>query len=244
MIKRCLCILAILILAACSKSEELRFGDNPSQEIETHVKRLKKVPPDELALLNNYIVYAELNKAKGAPHPAAGKTIAEALQDARVWKAYQSTGAVEERRRLEEAKVQAAKVDAGRNLVLDRFSRLITVTFVKRTLMPADVEAKREDPVIFLDYDIENKGGKAVLALKGRGIFKDATGKVIVDHPFVMDKTVPSSGHITVTMNYRIAPVWRDMIAFTKTEDGKFLFTFEPEILILEGGEKLSMPAK
>ena len=244
MLNRYIFLLLLLILSACSNPKDIRFGASPSDDMQKNEAKLKKLPPTDFALLTSYLNSAQASEIKGRPNPAVGKTVAEVLDDARSWQKAQEIAAAEERERQESAKLMAGRIEAERKLLRDRVAGLVAVTFVKRTIIPPNPSAQRNEPVVRLEYDIENKGGKAILALKGKITYKDLFGNRIVDHPLQVDKTVPIGGHVTVPVNYRVSPVWREMMALAELEDGKFSASFWPESLVLEGGETLRLSDK
>jgi hypothetical protein len=242
--KRIMVFLAALILTACTDPNSVRFGPTPSEDLETYSSRLKKLPPDDLALLTSYVSHAEMKALEGISNPAIGKTVAEVMGDARSWQKAQQRAAAEERQRQEAARLEAGKIESERKLLQERVSQSVVVFFLKRTILPPNPEANRTESVIRLEYEVENIGGKTILGVKGKVLFRDLFGKRIVEHPFQTDKTIPIAGRLQVPVNYRISPIWREMMTLAGTEDGKFNFTFTPEALMLEGGETLVLSEK
>src|SRR4051794_2319130 len=96
--------LAVLILTACSNPNDIRFGNNPSQDIRKNADVLSKLAPEDLILLSTYLVYADTSQRKGQPNPAAGKTVGEVLNDAKAWKVTQSRAAVDKAQLDEDTK--------------------------------------------------------------------------------------------------------------------------------------------
>jgi hypothetical protein len=242
MIKRYVFMLAVLILSACSnKPTDIRFGANPPEDMRINDTVLKKLPPTDFVLLTSYVTYTELNKEKGKPNPITGKTVSEALEDAKSWQKDQSAAAAAAREKEAQEARQAAQQEAQRKFRRDKVAGIVAVSFVKHSILPASPEAQRKEPVLQLEYDIQNKGGKAIVALKGRGVFKDLSGKTILDYAFLSDKTVPVGGHVPLEVGFSILPGSRELTSLSQTENGKFSFSFEPEVLILEGGETLKL---
>jgi hypothetical protein len=244
-VKRYIFILTVLIfLSACGNPTDIRFGVNPVEDLRKNEEVLKKLPAEDFSLLASYINFAEANKGKGQGHPATGKSVGETLQEAKSWQEAQSAAAAIERKRQEEESVRVAKLEAERKFRRDKVAGIVQISFVKRTVVPANPGGNPAEPMVVLEYDIENKGGKAISALKGRGVYRDLSGKTIIDYPFQTQKTVPVGAHIRIIQSYRIVPEGRDIANLANAEEGKFSFTFEPEVLILDGGEILSLVDK
>jgi len=238
-------VLSTLILFGCSNPNNIRFGSDPSEDMEKNAKLLDKLPPEDLTLLNSYVVlYSESAKASGKPNPVVGKTVGEVLLDAKAWQKAQSATAVAQRAREAEEKKQAEQVSAEEKDLRDKVANIVTVTFDKRTVAPAPPGAMAGQQLLRLEYDITNKGGKPILALKGKAVFKDPAGKVIAEHPFTSSKTVPAGGRIRVVVEYPVSSASSPLGDLAKAGEGKFIFSFVPDGLILEGGETLTLPPK
>jgi hypothetical protein len=243
MVKRYIFVLAVLILSACSNPLDVRFGTNPSEDLQKNAEKLKKLPADDLAVLSSYVSYAEKSELKGHPNPVIGKTVKEVLQDAKSWNKAQLDAAREQRDREEAAQMRAAKFEHDRKELQDKVAATVTVTLVSRTILPPNPVTKRTDPIIRLEYDVENRASKAILALKGKGVYKDLFGNKIVEHPFQTDKTVPIGGRIRVPFNYRVSPLWVEMMNLASAEEGKYFFSFSADALSFEDGVTYSISA-
>lgn len=242
MIKRFLIISTIFLLTACSNPQNITFGLSPSDDLVKNAEALKKLPPQDLDALTAYVAFAEKSATAGKPNPVTGKKVSDILPDARSWQKVQIAEAVEKHKRDEEQKAAESKRAAEYKLTMERFSSTVKVIFVSRTIIPPELEVvNRPDPIIRLEYNVENRGAKEIMALKGKIVFSDLFSKKIVEHPFQTDKTVPIGAKATFTINYKIVPAWREMANFTNFEDGKYTADFIPEAVSFEGGETLNL---
>jgi hypothetical protein len=243
MVKRCAVILAALILSACSKEpHDIKFGPNPPDDMEKHAEILKKLGPQELILLNSYVVvHGESLKKQSIPNPATGKTVGEALQDAKVWQEANSATATAERARLEEEKRRADKENAERKYLRDKVAGMLVVSFGKRTILPSHQDISPGQTAIQLEYDLKNTGGAPIIALKGNVVYKDAKGATIMEHPFQYDKTIPTGTQARVVIIYPVSEAWKEMQRFSTAADGTFSFTFWPDTVIIQGGETFTL---
>ncbi|MES2356166.1 MAG: hypothetical protein V4568_17540 [Pseudomonadota bacterium] len=245
MVKRYIFVLAMLVLCGCSNNpNDIKLGAAPSEDIEKNADKLKKLSPEDMALLRSYVTAAATSELKGRPNPAVNKTVGEVLRDARTWKSAQQSAAAEQLEKQESEKMDAARVEAERKLLQERVAATVVVSLIKRVILPPNPDAKRAESIIRMEYDVENRGGKAILALKGKAVYRDLFGNTIVEHPFQIDKTIPIGGHVEVPINYRVSPVWREMMSLANAEEGKYTFSFSPEALSLEGEETLSLTPK
>jgi hypothetical protein len=243
MMKRCAVILAALILSACSKDpHDIRFGTNPPDDMEKHAETLKELGPEDLILLNSYVViHGESLKNKSIPNPATGKAVKEVLQDAKVWQESNSAVATAERARLEKEKQQAAKENVERKYLQDKVAGILAVSFGKRTILPSHQDISPGQTAIQLEYDLKNTAGTPIVALKGKAVYKDSKGATIMEHPIQYDKTIPKGAQARVVIIYPISEAWKEMQRFSTAEDGTFSFTFWPDTVIIEGGETFTL---
>jgi len=230
----------MLLVTACSNPNEFRFGANPIEDMKKNDATMKQLPASDLALLSKYVVFMGKRKGKQQPHPASGKTIKQVLQDAKAWQAARAAdpSILDD----EDTKLLAATEEDKREFLRTKIAQMVSVSFIKRVLLPPNPAANRNDPVIQLQYQVVNRTDRAIVTLKGKAVYIGEFDDLIVEHPIQNTKVIPVGGNIIVTSGYLVSPVWPQMSKLAAVPDGKFTFTFVPETLILEDGETLNVP--
>src|SRR5436190_23776689 len=134
MVRRYVIVFAALLLFACGGPLDIRFGPRPTEDMQKYADKLKQLPADDLALLTSYVTYCEMNELEGKNNPAIGKLVKEAMQDAKSWNKAQQAAAEELRQKQEGIRLEAGRQESERKLRLERLTRSLVISFVKRTV--------------------------------------------------------------------------------------------------------------
>lgn len=235
-----------IVLAGCSKPQDIVFGPEPLKQISDQGEQFKKLPEEERTLLVAYLGVSQLGKAFGAEVKSpVGRTVGEVLVDARAWKEKIKAADAETKKREAEAEALRAKVAAERKAMAERIGRSVVVAVVATRVLPENYDAGRYSEMLSISYAIENKSDKGIRQLKGRVIFKDATGDTVGWLPVDFDEPVAAGKTLKTTTgrgwklnkfrNGEIEKIaGRDFAAMTAS--------FEPESIAFEGGEVLKAP--
>lgn len=238
-VQKFLLILATAFLFACSNGGSGKFSSRPLEDLKKNEGEIKNLSEADKKLLTEYLTYLQKNTKGENLASVTNKTYVQVLDRAREWKTISSSNAIFEKVDQAAEKNKNEQMEAERKSQQDKIARLVTVTFVKRTILAQAPEVNIQGPAILLEYDIQNKGGKSIAAIKGTVVFKDSTGKVLLTYPWEMQKTTPPTDRIQVKEIYELSAGKTDWINFAKAEEGKFFFEFNPDIVILDGGETL-----
>lgn len=239
-------ILVALVIAGCSNPKDIVFGPEPLKQMAEQGDQFKKLPEEDRMLLAGYLGLTEMGKAFGAQAKSVtGRTVGEVLVDARAWKEKMKAAELEAKKKEAEAEVLKAKVLAERKAISEKISSSVTVAVTDKTVLPKNYDVGRYSEMLSIKYAIENKSDKTIRQLKGRVIFKDATGDEIgwlpvdFDEPVAAGKTLKTSTGRGWKLNeFRMGEIER----IAGREFSSMKATFEPESIAFDGGEVLKAP--
>lgn len=235
-----------LVVAGCSKPQDIVFGPEPLKQIAEQGEQFKKLSEEDRTLLVGYLTITEMGKVFGAKiKPATGRTVGEVLTDARAWKEKMQTAEVEAKKREAEADALKVKVLAERKAVADKISSSVVVAVIDKTVLPKNYDAGRYNEMLSIKYAIENKSSKAIRQLKGRVVFNDATGDKVGWLPVDFDEPIGAGKSLTTTTGrgWKLNPFMNGEIEkIAGREFSSMKATFEPESIAFEGGEVLKAP--
>ena len=240
-VKKISLILAMGLLFACSGGNGGSFSSNPLDDLKKEEGAIKGFSKEDKDLLADYFNYLQKNSKGATLDSVKNKSYGEVLDKAREWKTISSSNAIFDQADKEATKQKNQATNEERQILKQKIEGMVKVSFLKKTVLAQAPEINVSGPAIQLEYDIENKSGKPIMALKGQGVFKDASEKVIFTYPFESQKTVAPGSHIQIKEIYELQPGKADLINLAKSQDGQFIFDFDPEIVLLEGGETLKM---
>jgi hypothetical protein len=245
--KKLLCLMAILLLTACSKPTDIVFGPEPLKQMAEQGDQFKKLPEEDRMLLVGYIGLKDLAKAFGSKgdKPVTGRTVGEVLADARAWKTTMKEQEALELKKDGEAAALRTKVLAERKGIVDKLSQSVTVAVTAKKVRPQDYSAGRAFDELELVYAVENKAEKAIRQLKGTLIVMDATGTELGSLPLDFNEPIKALG----TLKTNTGSIWRvtrfrnDDIS--KIADAQFegmTTRFEVEAIAYADGEVIKAP--
>jgi len=236
-----------LVVAGCSKPQDIVFGPEPLKQIAEQGEQFKKLSEEDRTLLVGYLTITEMGKVFGAQiKPATGRTVGEVLADARAWKEKMQAVEVEAKKREAEADALKVKVLAERKAVADKISSSVVVAVIDKTVLPKNYDAGRYNEMLSIKYAIENKSSKAIRQLKGRVVFNDATGDKVGWLPVDFDEPIGAGKSLTTTTGrgWKLNPFMNGEIEkIAGREFSSMKATFEPESIAFEGGEVLKAPS-
>jgi Sec-independent protein translocase protein TatA len=236
-----------LVVAGCSKPQDIVFGSEPLKQIAEQGEQFKKLPEEDRTLLVGYLTITEMGKVFGAEiKPTTGRTVGEVLADARAWKEKMKAAEAEAKKREAEAEALKVKVLAERKAVADKISSSVVVAVIDKTVLPKNYDAGRYNEMLSIKYAIENKSSKAIRQLKGRVVFNDATGDKVGWLPVDFDEPIGAGKSLTTTTGrgWKLNPFMNGEIEkIAGREFSSMKATFEPESIAFEGGEVLKAPS-
>lgn len=243
---RIITIVFAIAIAGCSNPKDIVLGPEPLKQMAEQGDRFKKLPEEDRALLAGYLAMAEMGKVFGAQvKPATGRTVGEVLVDAHVWKEKMKAAELEAKKKEAETEALKARVIAERKEIADKISSSVIVAVIAKTVLPKNYEVGRYSELLSLKYAIENKSEKTIRQLKGRVIFKDATGDEIGQLPVDFDEPVGAGKTLKTTTGKG----WKlnefrngEIEKIAAREFSLMKATFEPESIAFEGGEVLKAP--
>ena len=238
--------IAALFIAGCSNPNDIVFGPEPLKQMAEQGEKFKKLSEEDRMLLAGYLTLTEMGKAFGADvKPTAGRTVGEVLVDARAWKEKMKLAEQEAKKKEAEAEALKAKVLAERKAMAERISSSVTVAVTDKTVLPKNYDVGRYSEMLSIKYAIENKSEKTIRQLKGRVIFKDATGDEVGWLPVDFDEPVGAGKTLKTTTGrgwklneFRMGEIEK----IAGREFSSMKATFEPESIAFEGGEVLKAP--
>lgn len=244
--KHALILTLTFVLCACSDPKDIVLGPDPLKQMADQGDQFKKLSEDDRQLLVSYVALTEMGKVLGSEiKPVTGKTVAEALTDARAWKVKLEAAKAEEEKRDAEQEALRQKVLAERARIAQRISDSAVVAVVGMRVLPQDYEVGRYSEMLSLTYAVDNKSPKAVKQIKGRVTFKDATGDVIGWLPVNIEQTIQPGK----TINTDTGRAWKmnqflngDIEKIAGREFSSMTSSFEPESIAFGDGEVLKGP--
>jgi hypothetical protein len=244
-IKAAAALLAIL-LAGCSKPQDIIFGPEPLKQVAEQGDQFKKLSEEDRTLLVAYLNLAQLAKPVGGEVKSpTGRTVGEVLVDARTWQEKVKATAAEAKKREAEAADLRAKVINERKAVAEKIASSVVVAVVGTRVLPENYDVGRYSEMLSVSYAIENKSDKGIRQLKGRVIFKDATGDTVGWLPIDFDEPVAAGKTLKTTTGRG----WKlnkfrngDIEKIAGREFSTMTASFEPESIAFADGEVLKAP--
>ena len=245
--RRLLAVLVIvLFVAGCSNPNDIVFGPEPLKQIAEQGEQFKKLPEEDRMLLVGYLTISEMGKIFGGDvKPATGRTVGEVLADARIWKEKMKVAEAEKVKQEKEAELLKAKVLAERKVISDTISSSVVVAVIDKTVLPKNYDVGRYSELLSVKYAVENKSDKTILQLKGRVVFRDATGDMVGTLHVDFDEPIGARESLTTTTGsgWRINRFMNgDIEKIAGREFSSMKVTFEPESIAFADGEVLKAP--
>lgn len=232
-----------MLLAGCSKPRDIVFGPEPLKQMADQADQFKKLPEEERVLLVAYLGVSQLGKAFGADvESPVGRTVGEVLVDARAWQEKVKAADAEAKKREAEAEALRAKIAAERKAIAERIGRSVVVAVVGTRVLPENYDVGRYSELLSISYAVENKSDKEIRQLKGRVIFKDATGDTVGWLPVDFDEPVAAGKTLKTTTGrgWRLNRFRNGEIEKIAGRDfATMTASFEPESIAFEDGEVL-----
>lgn len=187
---------SVLLLAACNST----FGEPlPDSMDDPAMKQIAEDLSDEdKKLLVGYLMRREMAKAFGGDSLNDGvETVGDALAAQEKW----ASNLSDEQQRSEELKVE---VEAERQAVAESIKKTIIVAFVDAEIVPANYDAGRYNSYESLTFAIQNKGIKAIKAVKGEAVFLDTFGDDFVRVPMQIEELIPAKERKSVVLSMEL----------------------------------------
>lgn len=238
--------LVVALITGCSKPQDIVFGPEPLKQIAEQGETFKKLSEEERTLLVAYLGLSQLSKAFGTEVKSpTGRTVGEVLIDARAWRENVKTAEIEAKKRDAETQALKAKVLAERKAISERISSSAVVAVVGTKVLPKNYDVGRYSEMLVISFAVENKSDKGFRQLKGRVVFKDATGDIVgwlpvdFDEPVGRGKTLKTTTGGGWKLNeFRSGEIEK----IAGREFSSMTATFEPESIAFEGGEVVKAP--
>lgn len=239
-------ILMLVFIAGCSNPKDIVFGPEPLKQMAEQGEQFKKLSEEDRTLLVGFLTITEMGKAFGTDaKPFTGRTVGEVLVDARTWKEKMKAAEAEEKKQEAEAEALKNKVLSERKVIANKILASVVVAIIDKIVLPENYDAGRYSNMLSLKYAIENRSDKTIRQLKGRAIFKDATGDEIGWLPVDIDEPVRAGQTLKTTTGrgWKINQFMNGEIEkIAGREFSSMKATFEPESIAFEGGEVLKAP--
>lgn len=239
-------ILMLVFIAGCSNPKDIVFGPEPLKQMAEQGEQFKKLSEEDRTLLVGFLTITEMGKVFGTDaKPFTGRTVGEVLVDARTWKEKMKAAEAEEKKQEAEAEALKNKVLAERKVIANKILASVVVAIIDKIVLPENYDAGRYSNMLSLKYAIENRSDKTIRQLKGRVIFKDATGDEIGWLPVDIDEPVRAGQTLKTTTGrgWKINQFMNGEIEkIAGREFSSMKATFEPESIAFEGGEILKAP--
>lgn len=238
--------LVVAITAGCSKPGDIIFGPEPLKQIAEQGDQFKKLSEEDRTLLVAYLGIAQMSKVFGAEVKSpTGRTVAEVLVDANAWRGKVKTAEADAKKREAESEALKVKVLAERKAVAERISSSVVVAIVGTKVLPQNYSVGRYNAMLVISFAVENKSDKSFRQLKGRVVFKDATGDIVGSLPVDFDEPVGAGKTLKTTTGSG----WKlnefrngEIEKIAGREFSSMTATFDPESIAFEGGEVLKAP--
>lgn len=239
-------VLVVALIAGCSNPQNIVFGPEPLKQIAEQGNQFRKLSEEDRTLLVAYLGVFQSSKAVSAEVKSpTGRTVGEVLVDARAWREQVKAAEVAAKKREAESEALKAKVLAERKAVAERISASVVVAVVGAKVLPKNYDARRYSAMLVVSFAVRNKSNKGIRQLKGRVVFKDATGDTVGRLP--VDFTEPVGAGMTLKTN--AGEGWKlndfangEIERIASREFSSMTATFEPESIAFEGGEVLKAP--
>ena len=239
-------LLVAVLATACSKPQDIVLGPEPLKQMSEQGEQFKRLSEEDRTLLVAYLGISQIGRAFGADLKSpTGRTVGEVLVDARVWREKMMAAEAETKKREAEAEALKAKVLAERKAISERISSTVIVAVVGTRTLPKNYDVGRYSEMLSISFAIQNKSDKGILQLKGRVIFKDATGDTVgwlpvdFNEPVAAGKTLKTTtGRGWMLNEFRNGEIEK----IAGRESSSMTAIFEPESVAFEGGEVLKAP--
>ncbi len=246
--KKVLALAVVCFLVACSNPKDIVLGPEPLKTLESNGDSIRKLSEEDRKLLVGFMMAHEALKNLGGSKDLptlTGLTVGEVLAKAQEWKKKQAEQAEEEKKRQQEVEALQKKVEAERKAIADRISSVITVAVVSKRVLPEDMDARRFEDQLVINYAVKNKGDKDIRLLKGKMEFFDAAGDKIGYLPLTFEERI--SEHKTV--NTDTGSLWRvrsygpaDIKKIAYAQSDGMTTKFKPESIAFADGEVIKAP--
>lgn len=222
-----------LLLAACNSTYGEPLPDSPDSPAMKEIA--EGLSDDDKKLLVGYLMRREMANAFNDTGLNDGvTTVGEALTAQEKWAANLS----EEQQRAEELK---AEVEAERQVVADEIRKTITVAFVDAKLIPENYRAGRYNSYEALTFAIENKGQKAIKAVKGEAVFLDTFGDEYVRVPMQIEEPIPAKERKSVELGMELNEFMDEHKKIMQL-DANYDFRFVADHIVFEDGSEIEAP--
>ncbi|MDD5276762.1 MAG: hypothetical protein PHR16_11870 [Methylovulum sp.] len=237
--KRMKLLAAVLFLAGCSDPKDIVLGPEPLKQLSEQGAQIKKLSEEDRKLLAAYLAMDKMRSVFGGNSKSvAGMTIGEVIEEAKK---------VRENMLAKEAEEKALKekVMAEQKVISEKISSSVVVAVVDKEVRPKNYEIGRYEDFLSISYAVENKSKKVIRQLKGRVIFKDATGDLVGWLPVNFEEKIAAG----TTLKTDTGSGWRvsgitngDIEKIARTEFSLMTASFEPDAIAFDDGEVIKSP--
>jgi hypothetical protein len=208
--------------------------------METIKPVMERLSQEERELLTAYLIRHTIGSAfdaafgqKSAPIPD-GMTVGMAIAEQRAF--------VEKMRIEEEAnRIKKEKAIAVRKSITDQLTQVLSIRLV---------DIKTEGPLGFstakrvtLFFEAENKGQKAIIGIKGDGLFMDRFGDKIGETAIKVEASFAPGKVIKFTAREYAGGFSTENMKLAGASASNTSFSFSPSVVLFEDGSKIESPS-
>jgi len=233
-------VCAVCFVAACSDPRNTALPDDPTK-LDALKPQVEKLTPDERELLATYLTRRAMKGTMFGTMAGAtdAKTIGEAIENQRSFKAAAEKQAAEEAALKAKAK---AELEAAQKAMRD----VVTVALVSKKL---DVERGYSgiemDRKIQITLAYKNNGAKDIAGVKGRVVVNDLFGDQLSVFGISNDDTIRAGSTVMWTggRSMRFSLGDNKDAKFLDLADDKFRVVWEPQMIVFSDGTKMTATA-
>lgn len=223
----------IVGITGCTKPvlplDQIVFGDNPTQDMRDNVASFKQLPKEDAEILLSYIVANDIQKMKGGTHASlSGKTVDQALQDARQW-----------------ATVMKQFMQQS-DAISQQIRSVVDVVPTEKLLNEASTHLGTTAHLITLRYRVINRSSDLVAGVRGQVRYWWPDGRpigaleVAFSGPFKPGQSEPIEGSPPVLVGSNAPEAMRE---FARAQLGELRFDFRPTALVYQDGRVVKIPS-
>lgn len=234
-------LIGVVLLAfvlGCSNPKNTKLPQDLGA-MESIKPSLDKLAPQDKELLTGYILRHTLGSAFGAAFGKKGDPIPEGMT---IGKAIEEQRAFVEKEKLREAEEKAKKdrIIAERKALSDQLSQILTIRLmgIKITSQDQWGFSKR----LNLHFEMENKGEKTIVGLKGEGVLTDRFGDKVSETSMKIEETIPQGKVVKTSLGRSYNQFREEDKKLANVDAATCTFTFTPTVVLFSDGTKVEAP--
>ena len=227
--------LVVAALAGCSKPTDAVIPSDMAAWDKELAAQMKKLPDEDRQKVAAYLMRAKMGEAFGGKGVPPGTTLGQALAEQKKWETEQAA-----KRAAEES--LKAQLEKERADALGRLNKVVTVSLLAKRELPKNYDAGRYSERQEFRIGVHNNADKPVIGVAGELEFVDIFDKKVGAVTFRISERVEPGKSTTWTGSRDYNQFLDAHRAVWNLEEGKYTTRFVPEMVVFEGGEKLTMP--